>query len=94
MGLIYDDPKLAALTLTRIAAEESEGPTELTGRMHAVLDDLVQRNGAGYLAELVIVLARARFIALDDLARTTRADTAKLLDEAEVEALEGLDDGN
>ena len=46
MGLIYDDPKLAALTLTRIAAEESEGPTELTGRMHAFPDDLVQRNGA------------------------------------------------
>ena len=36
MGLIYDDPKLPALTLTRIAAEESEGPTELTGRMHAL----------------------------------------------------------
>ncbi|WP_104062322.1 hypothetical protein [Arthrobacter sp. 4R501] len=67
MGLIYDVPTLAALTLTRIAAEESEGPTELTGRMHSVLDDLVQRNGPGYLAELVIVLARARFIALDDL---------------------------
>ncbi|MGK3957647.1 hypothetical protein ACLKOZ_15820 [Arthrobacter sp. R4] len=46
MGLIYDDPKLPALTLTRIAAEESEGPTELTGRMHAFPDDLVQRNGA------------------------------------------------
>ncbi|MFB8369638.1 hypothetical protein ACFC25_09760 [Pseudarthrobacter sp. NPDC055928] len=45
-GLIYDDPKLPALTLTRIAAEESEGPTELTGRMHAFPDDLVQRNGA------------------------------------------------
>lgn len=93
MGLIYDDPMLAALTLTRIAAEESEGPTELTGRMHTVLDDLAQRNGLGYLAELVIVLARARFIALDDLARTTRTSTAQLLDEAEVEALEGLDDG-
>ncbi len=90
---IYDDPTLAALTLTRIAAEESEGPTELTGRMHNVLDDLAQRNGPGYLAELVIVLARARFIALDDLARNTGTSTARLLDEAEVEALEGLGDG-
>jgi hypothetical protein len=54
MGLIYDDPKLAALTLMRITAEESEGPTELTGRMRAVMDHLVQRNRAGYLAELVI----------------------------------------
>jgi hypothetical protein len=93
MGLIYDDPTLAALTLTRIAAEESEGPTELTGRMHTVLDDLVQRNGPEYLAELVIVLARARFIALDDLARATGTTTAQLLDETEVEELEGLDDG-
>ena len=31
MGLIYDDPDLAALTLTRLAAEESEGPAVLTG---------------------------------------------------------------
>jgi hypothetical protein len=71
MGLIYDDPQLAALTLTRIAAEESEGPSAMTGRMRAVLDDLAQRNGAEYLADLVIVLARARFAALDDLARAT-----------------------
>ena len=68
MGPIYDDPRLAALTLMRIAAEESQGPNELTGRMHAVLDDLAQRNGAGYLAELAIALARTGFIALDELA--------------------------
>ena len=90
MGLIYDDPQLAALTLTRIAAEESEGPSAMTGRMRAVLDDLVQRNGPGYLAELVIVLARARFAALDDLARTTGSTAAQLLDLTEVEALEGF----
>ena len=93
MGLIYDDPRLAALTLMRIAAEESEGPSELTGRMREVLDDLVERNGAGYLAELVIALAWARFIALDELARATGTGTAELLDAVEVEALEGLDDG-
>lgn len=92
MGLIYDDPQLAALTLTRIAAEESEGPSAMTGRMRAVLDDLVQRNGAGYLTELVIVLARARFAALDDLARTTGTGTAELLDAVEANALEGLED--
>ncbi|MBT2523418.1 hypothetical protein [Arthrobacter sp. ISL-28] len=91
MGLIYDDPALAALTLTRLAAEESEGPSAMTGRMHAILDDLVQRNGPGSLAELAIVLARARFAALDDLARATGADTAELLDMVEIEALEGLD---
>jgi hypothetical protein len=31
MGLIYDNPDLAALTLTRPAAEESEGPGGLDG---------------------------------------------------------------
>jgi hypothetical protein len=60
MGLIYDDPRLAALTLMSIVAEESEGPSELTGRMREVLDGLARCNGAGYLAELVIALARAR----------------------------------
>lgn len=93
MGLIYDDPRLAALTLTRIAAEEAEGPSELTGRMREVLDDLVQRNGSGYLAELAIALARARFIALDGLARATGTGTAELLDAVEVDTLDGLDDG-
>jgi hypothetical protein len=33
MGLIYDIPDLAALTLTRLAAEEAEGPGALEGRM-------------------------------------------------------------
>jgi hypothetical protein len=33
MGLIYDNPDLAALTLTRLAAEEAEGPGALEGRM-------------------------------------------------------------
>jgi hypothetical protein len=42
----------------------------------------------------VIVLARARFIALDDLARAAGTSTAQLLDGAEIEALEGLDDGH
>lgn len=39
---------------------------------------LVQRNGAQYLAELVIVLARARFVAIDGLARAIGASTAEL----------------
>jgi hypothetical protein len=34
MGLIYDDPDLAALMLTRIAAEEADGPSGLSGHMH------------------------------------------------------------
>jgi hypothetical protein len=93
MGRIYDDPQLAALTLTRIAAEEAEGPGELTGRMNTILDDLAKRNGADYLTELVIVLTRARLIALDDFARATGTDTGLLLDRAELEALEGLSDG-
>jgi hypothetical protein len=42
MGLIYDSPDLAALTLTRLAAEESEGPGTLEGRMRNYLDGLGQ----------------------------------------------------
>ena len=93
MGPIYDDPRLAALTLMRIAAEESQGPNELTVRMHEILDDLAQRNGPEYLAELAIALARTGFIALDELARVTGNSTTELLDAVEIDALEGLDDG-
>ena len=68
MGLIYDSPALAALTLTRAAAEESEGPGTLEGRMLGYLGDLEQRNGAEYLELVAIALARAHFNAVDDLA--------------------------
>jgi hypothetical protein len=50
MGLIYDNPDLAALTLTRLAAAESEGPGALEGRMLDYLGDLEQRNGTAYLS--------------------------------------------
>ena len=90
MGLIYDNPDLAAVTLTRLAAEEAEGPGALEGRMRNYLDGLEQRNGTAYLELLAITLARVHFKSLDDLARATGADTAGLLDVAEVEALEGL----
>jgi hypothetical protein len=91
MGLIYDNSDLAALTLTRIAAEESEGPGALEGRMLDYLDGLEQRNGTAYLELIAITLARVHFKSLDDLARATGDDSAALLDAAEVEALEALD---
>jgi hypothetical protein len=90
MGLIYDNPDLAALTLTRIAAEESEGPGALEGRMLDYLSGLEQRNGTAYLKQLAITLARVNFKSLDDLARATGADSTAL-DAAEVETLESLD---
>jgi hypothetical protein len=90
MGLIYDNPDLAALTLTRLAAEESEGPGALEGRMLDYLDGLEQRNGTAYLELVAIALARVHFKSLDDLARATGVDAAELLDAAEVEALEAL----
>ena len=94
MGLIYDNPDLAALTLTRLAAEESEGPGALEGRMLDYLGDLEQRNGTAFLELVAIALARVHFKSLDDLARATGDDSAALLDAAEVEALEGLDGGS
>lgn len=51
------------------------------------------RNGTAYLAELVITLAPARFIALDDLARAAGTDTGQLLDREEPRALEDLSEG-
>jgi hypothetical protein len=90
MGLIYDNPDLAALTLTRLAAEESEGPGALEGRMLGYLSDLEQRNGTDYLELVAIALARVHFKSLDDLARTTGAEAADLIDAAEADALEGL----
>jgi hypothetical protein len=94
MGLIYDNPDLAALTLTRLAAEESEGPGALEGRTLDYLDGLEQRNGTAFLELVAITLARVHFKSLDDLARATGDDSAALLDAAEVEALEGLDGGS
>jgi hypothetical protein len=90
MGLIYDNPDLAAMTLTRLAAEESEGPGALEGLMRHYLDDLEQRNGTAFLGLVAITLARVHFKAMDALARATGADAAGLLDAAEVEALEAL----
>lgn len=93
MGSYYDDPELSALTLTRMAAEESEIPGEPDGRMRDFLEDLAARNGAGYLAEVAIALARGGFVALDELARATETTTEQLLDSLEVQALEGHDGG-
>lgn len=94
MGLIYDSPDLAALTLTRLAAEESEGPGALEGRMLDYLGGLEQRNGTAFLELVAIALARVHFKSLDDMARATGDNSAALLDAAEVEALEGLDGGS
>lgn len=51
-------------------------------------------TGRAYLAELTLALARAMFVALDELARVTGTSTGELLDAVELEALEGLDDGS
>ena len=90
MGLIYDNPNLATLTLTRLAAEESEGPGALEVRMLDYLGDLEQRDGTAYLDLVAITLARVHFKSLDDLARATGADPTALLDAAEVDVLEAL----
>ncbi|MDR7161774.1 hypothetical protein [Arthrobacter sp. BE255] len=94
MSLLYDDAGLAAVVLTRIAAEESEGPSEMTGRMSEYIADLVERNGPTAATELSIALARQHFIALDTLARELNVSAGQLLDALEVELLESLDDGN
>ena len=94
MSLLYDHAGLAAVVLTRIVAEESEGPSEMTGRMSEYITDLVERNGSTAATELAIALARQHFIALDTLARQLNVSAGQLLDALEVELLESLDDGN
>jgi hypothetical protein len=92
MSLLYDHAGLAAVVLTRIAAEESESPSEMTGRMREFIADLVERNGATASTELAIALARQHFLALDALARQLNVSAWHLLDALEVELLESLDD--
>jgi hypothetical protein len=94
MSLPYDHAGLAAVVLTRIAAEESDGPGEMTGRMSEYIAGLVERNGPTAAAELAIALARQHFIALDTLARQLNVPAGQLLDALEVELLESLDDGS
>ena len=89
MGLIYDNPDLVALTLTRLAAEEAEGPGGLEGHIREYLGDLELRNGTAYLELVAITLARVHFKILDDLARSTGANSTTLLDAAEMDALGG-----
>ena len=93
MSLLYDDPGLAAVVLTRITAE-SEGASEMTGRMSEYISDLVHRNGPTAATELAIALARQHFIALDTLARELNVSAGHLLDALEVELLESIDDGS
>ena len=94
MSLLYDDAGLAAVVLTRIAAEESEGPSEMTGRISDYIAGLVERNGPTAATELAIALARHHFIALDNLARQLNVPVGQLLDALEVWLLESLDDGS
>jgi hypothetical protein len=94
MSLPYDHAGLAAVVLTRIAAEESEGPGEMTGRMSEYIADLVERNGPTAATELAIALARQHFIALDTLSRQLNVPAGQLLGALEVELLESLDDGS
>jgi hypothetical protein len=94
MSPLYDHAGLAAVVLTRIAAEESEGPGEMTGRMSEYIADLVERNGPNIATELAIAVARQHFIALDTLARQLNVPAAQLLDALEAELLESLDDGS
>lgn len=94
MSLLYDHPGLAAVVLTRIAAEESEGPSEMTAHMSEYIADLGERNGPSAATELAIALARQHFIALDTLARQLNVPAGQLLDALEVQLLESLDDGS
>lgn len=92
MSLLYDHAGLAAVVLTRIAAEESEGPGQMTGRMNEFISDMVEHNGPDAAAGLAVALARQHFITLDALATERNISAAQLLDAIEVDQMEQPDD--
>lgn len=53
MGLTYDHAGLAAVIMTRIAAEEAEEPGHPTGRMTDFVAGLVDRNGPDAATDLL-----------------------------------------
>jgi hypothetical protein len=55
---------------------------------------LCSATGSAYPGRAIVALARAGFVAPDELARVARTSTDELLDaRVEREALEGFDDG-
>jgi hypothetical protein len=87
-----DHAGLAAIALTPVAAEESQGPGPLTARMNEFVAGSAERNGPGAAAALAIALARQHFVTLDALAAARNTSAAQLLDALEVEQMERLDD--
>lgn len=80
MGLTYGDAGLAAIALTRMAAEESARERDLTARMFGFIADLVEHDGADAIAELAIALARQDFSILSSVAQTINVPVGALLD--------------
>ena len=92
MGLTYDHAGLAAVIMTRIAAEEAEGPGHPTGRMTDFVAGLVDRNGPDAATDLVIALARQHFTILDAAAQAINLPVNALLDALELEQLGSLEE--
>ena len=78
--------------MTRMAAEESEGPGQLTGRMTELVTELVRRNGPNTATDLAIALARQHFTILAAAAQAINVPVDELLAALELEQLAGLED--
>lgn len=78
---------LAAIVLTRIAAEEAEGPGQLTGRMTELVAEMARRNGPDTATELAVALARQHFTVLDAVAMAINVPVEDLLAALELELL-------
>lgn len=88
MGLGDDNQVLAAVTLTRHGAKESEGPRALEGGMLEYLGGRAYAT-APRTCNWWPSRAGVHFKSLDVPARVTEADSMALLVAAEVDALEG-----
>lgn len=80
--------------MTRIAAEKSEGPGQLTGRMTELVSELVKRNGPNTATELAIALARQHFTILSAAAQAINVSVMELLAALELQQVAELEDGD
>lgn len=88
MELFSDNPELAAVALTRLAAGDTEGRGHVGERLEVFIEGLVERNGLQALEELAIGLARQHLSTLERLAELTGRPAMRLLDEVELQGLE------
>lgn len=91
----YDDAELAAITVTRLAVDETEETPSFSGAIHAVVSDGIQVLDGGIgitnVTALVVALARHNAAALVALAGYRHESVNDVLDQFEQYKLAQID---